>query len=270
MTKKITAGIIAAFIFALLPIRVSFAEHYFGSDVQKRIDALADQISRLQLSLKEKSPYFAPDPYWPYAETESCYYFYRDLGIGSSGADVAELQNLLMRRGYIVEDRPGFFGPSTARALMGYQLAYIGRSTGFLGRLTRQSLNSNCTVFIPHDKVNVPVLFAVSPDAAPAGAIITLNGSGFAPQGNTVVFDSMYIPGRPSYDGSAIQFTVPYELGCFAGDPGCLKRPIDPGTYPIYVLNSNGQSNSLMFEVTFGGFNSFAPPYPWSDRSLLY
>jgi hypothetical protein len=76
--------------------------------------------------------------------------FTRNLSVGSTGADVAELQTLLMSRGHNIPalaagTAPGYFGSQTLAAVKAYQLANGVPSTGFVGPLTLAKLNGSAT-----------------------------------------------------------------------------------------------------------------------------
>jgi hypothetical protein len=70
----------------------------------------------------------------------------RDLTIGSSGSDVAELQTFLVSKGFLVMPvgvTPGYFGALTQAALARYQAANgIVPPAGYFGPLTRASVAS--------------------------------------------------------------------------------------------------------------------------------
>jgi hypothetical protein len=70
------------------------------------------------------------------------YFFATDLTIGSTGADVMELQKLLIEAGYLKIAAPtGYFGPMTQAAVKLYQTAKGIQATGYVGPLTRAALN---------------------------------------------------------------------------------------------------------------------------------
>lgn len=73
----------------------------------------------------------------------STYEFTRDLGVGASGADVTELQAILIASGYLAIPGPtGWYGPMTQMAVKLYQSAHGISFTGYAGPLTRAALNS--------------------------------------------------------------------------------------------------------------------------------
>lgn len=70
--------------------------------------------------------------------TASATTFTKDLTIGSTGADVTALQNVLG-----VSPATGYFGSITKAAVVAYQKAHGISSTGYFGPLTRASVNSS-------------------------------------------------------------------------------------------------------------------------------
>lgn len=75
--------------------------------------------------------------------------FTRNLMVGSTGTDVAELQSWLISKGYSIPSissgavQPGYFGAQTKAAVMAYQASKGIPNTGFFGPLTMGSVNSN-------------------------------------------------------------------------------------------------------------------------------
>ncbi len=84
---------------------------------------------------------------------------------------------------------------------------------------------------------------------------LTVRGSGFTPNGNTVYFGTTVIPNVASYDGSTITFSVP--TGYY------------PGTYNISVKNSLGYtSNSLQFIISAA--NGYQNGYYNNNNNYYY
>jgi peptidoglycan hydrolase-like protein with peptidoglycan-binding domain len=75
--------------------------------------------------------------------------FTRNLTVGSTGTDVAELQSWLISKGFAIPSisagtvQPGYFGAQTKAAVMAYQTSKGLPSTGFFGPLTMASVNAN-------------------------------------------------------------------------------------------------------------------------------
>ena len=71
------------------------------------------------------------------------YVFQRNLGIGTEGADVVELQKVLRSEGlFTYPTNSGYYGPVTAEAVKRYQQKNGIEATGFVGPLTMKKLNS--------------------------------------------------------------------------------------------------------------------------------
>ncbi|HEY9205387.1 MAG TPA: PLD nuclease N-terminal domain-containing protein [Candidatus Methanoperedens sp.] len=114
---------------------------------------------------------------------------------------------------------------------------------------------------------------AVQPDSGGIGTNVIITGSGFTVKNNSVAFELMpdeastagykvgYINNLKSYDGKTIEFVIPYVLSaCLFPLPetapftGCQDIDIlfKPGTktYPVFVVNQNGTSNSVNFTMS--------------------
>lgn len=83
--------------------------------------------------------------------SSSCYVFNTNLGIGSTGPDVVALQTWLIAKGFDIPEitkgavSKGFIGRSTALAIQRYQSSVGIEVTGYLGPLTRASINVSCS-----------------------------------------------------------------------------------------------------------------------------
>lgn len=81
--------------------------------------------------------------------SSSCYAYTRDLTLGSTGADVVELQTMLVGSGNLVMPAGvsmGYFGPLTQSALASYQAANgIAPAAGYFGPITRGHVAANCS-----------------------------------------------------------------------------------------------------------------------------
>ena len=77
--------------------------------------------------------------------------FTANLTVGSTGSEVVALQTTLMQKGYSIPAiasgaaAKGYFGSQTKSAVMAYQAANAIPNTGFVGPLTRASLNGSVT-----------------------------------------------------------------------------------------------------------------------------
>ena len=94
----------------------------------------------------------------------------------------------------------------------------------------------------------------VTPGAGPVGTRVTVTGSGFALQGNTVQFGQGYIRNIDSADGATLRLAVPEGLDLCPPDPtgpcpGAYPR-VTPGEYAVAVSTGAMVSNSITFTVT--------------------
>lgn len=111
-----------------------------------------------------------------------------------------------------------------------------------------------------------PHINGIDPTSGPVGTEVTITGNKFGSD-NTVHFGSgviLHVPissttdiqcfAAPCYPIQTLKFVVPGAL-----DPACrFTTPVcgmptqmtSPGTYPVYVENSNGSSNHTTFTVT--------------------
>jgi peptidoglycan hydrolase-like protein with peptidoglycan-binding domain len=68
--------------------------------------------------------------------------FTRPLTVGSQGADVTALQQILQSQGYLSTSPTGYFGSLTALALKKFQIAHGIEALGGVGPQTRAVLNA--------------------------------------------------------------------------------------------------------------------------------
>src|SRR5581483_5610748 len=126
----------------------------------------------------------------------------------------------------------------------------------------------------PTPAAPAPVLEALEPASGPAGIEVVIRGRAFAGGNNLITFGpsmGLHHPdGAPgnlvarsgSDDSTTLRFVVPSSgpSGVLCDDAGnCIgvtsTLPV-PGSYEVTVINSNGASNSLRFELTPGGSES--------------
>ena len=194
-----------------------------------------------------------------------CITFSSNLYRGLSGSNVTNLQTYLSGQGYFTQTPTGYFGPITFSAVQKFQRAGGISATGYVGVLTRASIQKNCGN-PPPSSITVRTL---SPNAGHVGSTVSVTGFGFT-NDNTILLDGMLVARNvpitssiavacttdPSCVGGIRQtltFVVPSSVGPNC-PPGSMcpmyLRLITPGTYNISVQNSTGTSNSLPFTVT--------------------
>jgi len=137
MNKKIiSAALTATTVFWAMGIAaLPLANAQSTASLQAQIAALLAQIQQLQAQLGTAS-----------TGTTTSYDFTTDLTVGSTGADVSALQQLLINAGDLtaVSAPTGYFGPLTKTALAKYQAAHgIKPPAGYFGPITRAFLSSN-------------------------------------------------------------------------------------------------------------------------------
>jgi hypothetical protein len=113
-----------------------------------------------------------------------------------------------------------------------------------------------------------PVIISIDPNVGTTGTKIVITGRGFTAINNNIVFrlkpvDSNenfklgFEEGVSSSDSETIEFTLPSMLGACAYIPEYNTRCpeigllLKPGTtYPVFIVNINGTSNSINFTMT--------------------
>ena len=137
MSKKLVSAaltattLVWAFGVAALPVSAQTT-----ASLQAQIQALLAEIAQLQAQMGTSSTG---------ATVTSSYNFSSDLTVGSKGADVNALQQLLINKGYLtaVSAPTGYFGPATQKAFAAYQSANgISPAAGYFGPKTRAFVNS--------------------------------------------------------------------------------------------------------------------------------
>jgi IPT/TIG domain len=99
-----------------------------------------------------------------------------------------------------------------------------------------------------------PTVVSIQPLSGPVGSLVTIRGSGFADQNNTVKFGNGYIRGVRSTDGTTMQFTVPEGLDlCPPTSTGPCQGAfpaVTVGNYEVTVIADGTKSASFTFTVT--------------------
>ena len=106
--------------------------------------------------------------------------------------------------------------------------------------------------FAPRGAGPRPAIVQIQPSTAAVGDAVTLTGTGFTPTDNTLKIGAGYLNKLPSADSTSIRLTLPSYLGvCAPGQEVCtaLALPMAPGTYKVSVINGNGASNAVAFQV---------------------
>lgn len=130
-TAKVFAGLVTlalAFAFVVTPVTSKAAT---ADELTAQINALLAQIAALQGQVG--------------GSTSGSYTFSTDLTIGSTGADVTALQNILISGGYLnlpAGVAKGYFGSLTASAVKAWQASAGISATGYVGPISRAKLNS--------------------------------------------------------------------------------------------------------------------------------
>ena len=97
-------------------------------------------------------------------------------------------------------------------------------------------------------------LNSLSPSSAQTGTQVVLIGSGFTTNDNTIHFGVGGVRNVSSIsNGTVLYFTVPhYVSSCDTVVGSCNSTPtqVTTGTYPVYVTNGNGTTQTLYFTVT--------------------
>lgn len=104
------------------------------------------------------------------------------------------------------------------------------------------------------EPVQTMSISSLAPAQGPVGTAVIITGVRFSATGNAIHFGSGGIPNVASGNGgTTLVFTVPYSVGPHDFNPQIMlpNRMVTPGTYEVYVINSQTEkSNSLMFTVT--------------------
>ena len=122
------------FVFGLALVAVLFGVSFTSVSAQ----TAAELNAQIQLLLSQIAALQGGAP------ATGGYTFSTDLTIGSTGADVTALQNILISSGNLVMPAgtaKGYFGNLTKTAVMAWQTAHGVNPTGYVGPMTRAALN---------------------------------------------------------------------------------------------------------------------------------
>ncbi|HRH55701.1 MAG TPA: peptidoglycan-binding protein [Candidatus Paceibacterota bacterium] len=122
----------------------------------KKITAQAMTLSLMAAMLLTGASVSQAQQMYAQTTTAASITFTRDLTIGSVGADVIALQNLLISGGFTIPaGATGYFGTQTQAALARYQAAYgIAPAAGYFGPITRGHIHANVTPTTPTTPTN--------------------------------------------------------------------------------------------------------------------
>ncbi len=132
----------------------------FGAD--------AATISNVQASLTGTAPVSVP------TGSSSSHTFTKDLTVGSKGAEVMALQNVLIKGGYLkITAATDAFGPMTKAAVIAWQKAAgISPASGLVGPKSRQALNSmGGSVGTPVVQTGAPMSISLASDSPMAQSV---------------------------------------------------------------------------------------------------
>ena len=147
--------------------------------------------------------------------------FTRTLSIGSKGADVSTLQQVLMNAGfYTYPTITGYFGAATEKALAAYQSAHDLDPVGYAGPKTRALLNSVVNTLGSSSQAQSPV---TSPSRLSPATTTTPSSSA----GITTLF-----PVTPGYGGGG-------------GAPASASAPVPDTTAPSVTLTLPTASSTV-------------------------
>lgn len=140
--------------------------------------------------------------------------------------------------------------------------------------VTNERGTSNATIFtVLSGKIDpTPTKVAITnivPDSGAIGAKVTVIGKGFIKTDNEIIFvpvskgdvlfvETEYLVARASSEnGTTLTFTIPASMSSyFAIYPNSYV--VVPGNYRVYIKNTNGGSNRVLFQVT----GELEPPKP--------
>lgn len=174
------------------------------------------------------------------------YTFSNNLTIGSTGADVTALQNVLISSGFDIPAissgaaTTGYFGSQTKTALAKYQVAkgIVSPGTGFFGPLTMKVMNGGSTV--------------ASNNCLAGWTAATYAGTTYCvPPGQTLPTGSVVTPGTVAgITTPGIPGTLVYALQTTFNNSTLDKgKSVDVARYKLQASASDMQVSSISFDV---------------------
>lgn len=160
--------------------------------------------------------------------------FSKNLTVGSRGADVSSLQQILIDGGYLTIDAPTtYFGAMTKKALMAYQKENGLPSTGYFGPMTRGILNgAGGTTTTTGGTSTVP--------GCAAGALFSSTTGASCSTGTTGTTGTVSMDGT---DGSAT-----LSLNSYVGNQ-TLKKGETKDIYAVKLQATAGKVTVSRFDV---------------------
>ena len=161
----------------------------------------------------------------------------RTLERGASGNEVNNAQELLKRFPDIYPQgvATGFYDLATENAVKKLQEKFGLAETGNIDSKTQEKINE---LAVAVGRKQLPKISNITPSAISAGTKVTLTGSGFTLENNSLfVRGKTILKGLVSHDGSTIIFSIPPEIPCDLGQ-AC----------PVKIINANGISNARVFK----------------------
>ena len=96
-------------------------------------------------------------------------------------------------------------------------------------------------------------LSSIQPNVGSTGTTIVLTGSGFSTTGNDVHFGIGGTRNVAAINGGTIYYTVPHYVSPCDFTVGMCSAPavlVQNGSYPIFVTNAQGTSQTFTFTVS--------------------
>ncbi len=137
--------------------------------------------------------------------------------------------------------------------------------------LTNTQIPVSLPIPAPVPTPDAPVIERIVPEEATFGAQVSIIGSGFTPDKNSLHFGAgfAYLNNLTSSDGKTILFTLPDSFDtCNPDGSACaefLSRPVPGQTYEVAVINANGTSNAVNFTVARARVTSAPGSVPYNE-----